>query len=145
MDYTCRIHSSLVSNGQLKILLDKLECLLETLPTSFNAFYFSQRIVTIFIRSYAAVTIYFSNQFCAAFIREQWLVESGVYLTQWKLSVNIHVQKRIGVSQHQQWIKMWWLNFGAKFPVSWSAVAFRQSGTYMYTAPPICLLVFFCQ
>ena len=34
---------------------------------------------TVFARSDAAATIYFITQFCAASIREQLLIESGVY------------------------------------------------------------------
>ena len=34
---------------------------------------------TLFARSDAAVTVYFIAQFCAASIREQLLIESGVY------------------------------------------------------------------
>ena len=38
---------------------------------------------TVFAWSDAAATIYFIAQFCAAPIREQWLIESGIYLYQW--------------------------------------------------------------
>ena len=56
---------------------------------------------TIFTQSDAVATIYFSCQFCTASIRERWLLESSVYLTQWKFSVNIYMYKKHRC-QHKQ-------------------------------------------
>ena len=41
--------------------------------------YWTLAVSTVFARSDAAATIYFIAQFCAAFIRERLLIESGVY------------------------------------------------------------------
>ena len=50
-------------------------------------------LTPVFARSDAAATIYFIGKFRAASVRERRLFESGAYLTQTKLSVNIHLQK----------------------------------------------------
>ena len=105
--------------------------------TSYLNIYLAGCATTIFAQSDAATTIYLINQFCAATIWE-WCSFNSL-----KNLFGKHRYKGLGVLQYQQWINTWWLGFGAKLSASWSAVAFRQSGTY--TVPPIHFLVFFCQ